>query len=179
VGYDGAMELSQLREVLEAASYLVTILGVPGAVYLFWSELRRQRREREHAAYNALADKYTEYIKMCIDDPELDVFEWSSEGSGVDRVERRQLMLLTYLIAVFERAYFMYRDQSERFRQKQWSGWEAYIDEWCARPQFRRAWGHYGQMFDTEFSAYLDGRVRSAQAQAQAQGPARAGAPAG
>jgi hypothetical protein len=160
------MDLSQLREILETASYLVTILGVPGAVFLFWRELRQQRREREHEAYNSLADKYIDYIKMCIDDPRLGEFEWSVEEVPDARLDRKQMMLLTYLIAIFERAYFMYRDQSERFRRKQWSGWEAYIDEWCARPPFRRAWRLYGQMFDTDFSAYLEGRVRAAEASA-------------
>jgi hypothetical protein len=162
------MDVSQVRDLLEPLSYLVTILGVPGAVYLFWSELRRQRREREHAAYNALADQYLDYIRMCIDDPDLGQFEWSVEEVADVRLDRKQMMLLTYLIAIFERAYFMYRDQSARFRRKQWSGWEAYIDEWCARPPFRRAWGLYGQMFDTDFSAYLAGRVRAAEASAVA-----------
>ena len=71
---------------------------------------------------------------MCIDDPRLGEFERSVEEVPDARLDRKQMMLLTYLIAIFERAFFMYRDQSERFRRKQWSGWEA-----CTRRVVRPA----------------------------------------
>jgi hypothetical protein len=173
------MELTPLTQVLEALSYLVTILGVPGAVYLFWNELRQQRRARESEAYNTLAEKYGEYIKLCLDRPELDTFEWSASEHAEDADIRRERMMMTYLMTLFERAYFMYRDQSPAFRRRQWAGWEEYIDEWCTRPAFRRAWELYGRMFDTDFIAYLSGRVRLAAANARGgPPPAPPGAPA-
>jgi hypothetical protein len=163
------MELAPLKDVLEALSYLVTILGVPGAVYLFWNELRQQRRAREREAYNTLAEQYGEYIKLCLDRPELDAFEWSESEHAEDVGTRRERMMMTYLMTLFERAYFMYRDQSPAFRRRQWAGWEAYVDEWCTRPNFRRAWDLYGQMFDADFMAYLSSRVRLAEATARSR----------
>lgn len=41
---------------LEAASYTVTVIGLPFAFWVFWIQQRKERENEEEAAYQGLSD---------------------------------------------------------------------------------------------------------------------------
>lgn len=49
-----------LLQYLEIATYIITIIGAPAAVFIYWNEQRLQREERTYGTYDALDDKYIE-----------------------------------------------------------------------------------------------------------------------
>lgn len=67
------MEL--LASYLEITTFIITILGVPTAIYLYVKEQYRQRIEREYGTFDALDAKYIEIQQLCLQYPELDAFD--------------------------------------------------------------------------------------------------------
>jgi hypothetical protein len=151
--------MQTVKDLLDILSSLATILGIPIAILLFYNEKRRERKDREYGTYNALDDKYIDYLRLCLDNPDLDVFDipLAHKGELTVEQERREMALLGILISILERAFLMYRDQSTKLKKSQWIGWDAYVREWSARANFRRAWKLIeGEQFDADFVAYLN-----------------------
>lgn len=53
-------------EWLEIASYAVTVVGLPFAVWVFWWERRKELENEEEEAYQHLADAYNEFLKIVL-----------------------------------------------------------------------------------------------------------------
>jgi hypothetical protein len=58
-----------LNEIIQICSNIATILGIPIAIILFINEKRKERRDREYGTYNALDEKYLDYLKLCMENP--------------------------------------------------------------------------------------------------------------
>src|SRR5260221_6585285 len=77
--------------------------------------------------------------------------------SSTDKIIERQLMCL--LIAMYERAYIRYADQTDDFKREQWSGWLSGLTRWCQRDSFRSAWAAIGRDFDARFQTLVKSRL--------------------
>lgn len=75
--------------------------------------------------------------------------------------KKQELIAFTILISVFERAYLMYHDQSTVIKERQWLGWEEYIESYCKRDNFRNSWHISGEEFDSEFQAYMKSKIQN------------------
>jgi hypothetical protein len=95
--------------------------------------------------------------------PDLDIFDLPDKipGSLTAEQEKKELIAFTILFAIFERAYLMYHDQSTAIKQKQWTGWDEYIQEFCRRENFRRAWRESGATYDKDFEQYIQQFIQS------------------
>jgi hypothetical protein len=149
------METSMLNNYLQIASGIVTILGLPLALYLFYNEKRKERKEREYGTYNALDDKYIHFLEMCLEKPELDVIEYSVD-TQFDKNERQEQILFLILISILERAFLMYNDQSTKIKERQWLGWVEYMKDYCNKENFRKKWPELGPQFDKKFVGFMD-----------------------
>nr|WP_321409923.1 hypothetical protein [uncultured Carboxylicivirga sp.] len=98
------MEAITLNNYLQIASSIVTILGLPLALYLFYNDKKKERKEREYGTYNALDDKYIHFLEMCLEKPELDVIEYSKDECKNNKERQEQIMFLI-LISILERAF--------------------------------------------------------------------------
>jgi len=54
----------------------------------------------------------------------------------------------------------MYLDQSDEVKNRQWTGWEEYMDSYLRRANFREAWEIYGKQYDSRFQDYMAGRLK-------------------
>lgn len=148
-------------EAFEALAHLVVLIGVPVGLLQFALKTRKERRDREYGTYNALDEHYLDFQKMCLQYPNLDVFDIPDatplELSSED--QKRELVAFTLLFSIFERAFLMYKDQSRTMRLRQWTGWHQYIESYCGRENFRQAWRTSGRTFDVDFQAYMAGLV--------------------
>lgn len=61
-----------------------------------------------------------------------------ASGEAEESAKRREIMLFTILISIFERAYVTY--MAEDSKNQAISEWQAYIRYWCAKENFQRAW---------------------------------------
>ncbi len=151
---------------------LATLVGVVITAVLFVQGQRREaaaragadataREARVRDAYSALDDKYRDYVKLCLDHPDLDVFDTPlADPPPVtpDR-RRREAMVLSVLFSMLEQAYLMYGDPRDDFERTQWAAWSAYARAWSGRPNFRAEWAVGRAEFDAGFAAYLDGAI--------------------
>jgi hypothetical protein len=177
----GEMRLRQLPEnwierCLSSTEKLVplaTLISVLLAVMLF---IQGQRKEAaEHArvaiqerelrvrdAYSSLDDKYLDYVKMCLEHPDLDVFDTPIVNPAARTAEqqRRESMILSTLLSILERAYLMYNSPSDEFERNQWAAWSAYMSAWSGRTNFQAEWANSKKEFAPNFAGYIDGLMR-------------------
>lgn len=147
-----------LFEIIKFLADLATVLGIPVAIVIFINEKRQERREREYGTYDALDEKYAEYLRLCMANPELDLFQKPlAHGATSLTPEQgvRQMAMFEILVSLLERAFLMYRDQSSEIRRSQWLGWNEYMLDYARHPTFRRLWGEAGEQFDQEFTAHM------------------------
>lgn len=149
--------LDDWSKLLQLLYYIAVILGVPGALYHYFKTTKRERRDREYGTYNALDDKFIQYLELCLNNPDLDIFDIPDKQhvEKTDEQHKREQIAFTILFSLFERAYLMYFDHSESIRRQQWEGWELYIESFCRRSNFREAWQSSGATFDKEFEKYM------------------------
>ncbi|GJM40704.1 MAG: hypothetical protein DHS20C20_09860 [Ardenticatenaceae bacterium] len=154
--------LETIRLIFEILANMATLLGVPIAIWLFAHEKRRERLDREYGTYDALDEKYLDYLKLCLEYPDLDVYDYTK--SEIDqflskenqKIEKNELILFTILISIFERSFLMYKDQSTSLKKEQWAGWDEYMRDYAARGNFRLAWKILGTQFDTNFLQHMN-----------------------
>ncbi|MCI0521881.1 MAG: hypothetical protein L0Z70_16675 [Chloroflexi bacterium] len=146
-----------LLQYFELLAYAAAILGIPSAIFAYVREKRRERLEREYGTYNALDEKYIEYLRWVVEHPRLDLYYLPLEQPVVLTPEEKiqQYAMFETLVSLLERAFLMYRDQSNRIKQKQWAGWNDYMEDWCKRDNFRALWEILGVQFDGDFEKHM------------------------
>ena len=147
-----------VSDYLDLLTKIVVLLGSPLAYVQYLRTKRKEKRDREYGTYNALDEKYLEFQKLCLDHPYLNIFD-IEDGEPKelnDKQRKEELILLTMLFSIFERAYLLYSDQNSAIKKKQWIGWDSYIKSYCQRDNFLRAWRISGTTFDTDFEKYME-----------------------
>jgi len=172
----GELPLGVLERIFSPFERLVplcTLISVAIAVALYVQGQAKERdanaREAERArgrqvteAFNALDDKYIDYVKLCLAHPELDVFDTPlarTRPASADE-QRRESMMFAILLSVLERSYLMYQNQDDAFKRGQWAGWESYVKSWLGGENFLGEWERTKREFDPAFVTYMDGLIR-------------------
>ena len=150
-------------EIASCLAATTVVLGVPVALVQYFRKARQERQQREYSAYNAADDAYVDFLRLCFENPKLDIFdiEDSSPQELSSDEKKQELIAFTMLISVFERAFFVYQSAPGRVVKLQWSGWSAYIRDYCQRQNFRDAWTESGTQFDDEFQRYMTQTIAS------------------
>jgi hypothetical protein len=156
------MNFAESKDLLEALSYVATIIGIPVAIFVFLYEKRKDRLAQEVDSYLRANEKYVQYLSLCLEHPGLECFdllplEPQVKATGLDI---KKLTLFTILISVLETGYLLYRRHKGTIRQSQWPGWRAYMEMWASRSDFRRAWPTLGPQFDSDFYALMNQLIR-------------------
>lgn len=144
-------------EWAEALSYVVTIFGLPLAILVFIYEQRRERQNEEEELYQRLSDEYTSFLKLVLDNPDLQLLRReSAPGALTDEQTERKTALFNILISLFERAYLLvYEDDMDKQTRRLWQSWEDYMREWCRREDFRAALPELLKGEDEDFGGHI------------------------
>ena len=155
------MSLDSAAKVLDVIVKVFQLIGIPVAIVLYMINKRKERRDKDYGTYDTLDDKYIDYLKLCLDYPDLDVADTPKANTGplTPDQQQRERVLFSILISIMERAFLMYDNTSRQVRQDQWRGWEDYIKEWGKRENFRRALSTLASGFDERFVKYLHTKV--------------------
>lgn len=146
-----------LTEWLELASYGVTVIGLPFAVWVFYLQQRKERENEEEEAYQLLADAYTEFLKVVLNNSDLHLRTSSALPNPTPEQEERMLVIFDMLMSLFERAFLVaYQDDMSPADQRRWNSWDDYMREWCRREDFANALPALLSGEDPEFRAYLE-----------------------
>lgn len=155
-------------EWAEALSYVVTIVGLPLAILVFMYEQRRQRQNEEEEIYQRLSDEYTEFLKLVLANPDLQLLRKNANAAPLTEEQKeRKFAIFNILISLFERAYLLvYEEKMDRQSQRMWQSWEDYMREWCARRDFRETLPELLKGEDEDFCAHIQ-KISTAEAAAQ------------
>lgn len=127
-------------EWLEAASYLVTIVGLPFAIGVYVYDRRRERQNDEEEIFLRLSDEYADFMRLVIDNADLHLLSPAAKGQLSEEQQERKHALFAILVSLFERAYVLvYEEDMGRQQARLWQSWEDYMTEWCQREDFRAA----------------------------------------
>ena len=140
-----------LTELAGFLANVATAAGVPIAILVFWRDRAREKHQREMTAYLALSERYNEYLTRCLNNPDL--------ATVLPRdptiKDPKQEVHMNMVMGMLESAFFMYRNQSTRFRTAQWTGWNHYMRMWCKHPELQKRYPQLIDSFDEEFSAHM------------------------
>ncbi len=152
-------------ETWELASYVVTVIGLPLAIAVFLYEQRKERENEDEEAYQLLSDAYTDFLKLVLDNPDLQLRTRTHIANLSADQRERMMVLYEILIALFERAYLLaYEEGMSDKKRRRWLSWEDYMREWCGREDFRNALPHLLQGEDADFSRYISRLAQEEQA---------------
>jgi len=143
-------------ETWELLSYIVTVVGLPLAIFVFIYEQRKERDNEEEEVYQQLSDNYQDFLKVTLANPDLRLFSAAKTPELDDLQRERMFIIFTMLISLFERAYLLLYEEDMSERQlRRWRSWEDYMREWCQREDFRAAMGEQLRGEDPDFVKYL------------------------
>jgi hypothetical protein len=142
---------------LEALSYVVTILGFPGAIAVFAYEHRRRSANEENEIHRNLSEEYDNFLRLVLDNADLLLLRRSSALPSLteEQLERREI-IFRMLVSLFEKAYIiLYDDDMGRDARRRWLSWEDDMREWCRKNDFQTVLPSLLEGEDDEFSAYI------------------------
>ena len=142
---------------LEALSYLVTILGFPGAIAVFVYEHRRRLANEENELHRNLSEEYDNFLRLVLDNADLLLLRRSGAAPSLteEQSERREI-IFRMLLSLFEKAYIiLYDEDMGREARRRWLSWEDDMREWCRKKDFRTALPDLLEGEDDLFSAYI------------------------
>ena len=145
-------------EVWEMLSYIVTVVGLPFALYVFLQEEKKERLNEQEEIYQKLADEYAEFSKILIDNADLQLLSGHSTADGMLTPEQREKRLIIFdlLTSLCERAYILiYEETMDKQTARLWQTWEDYINVWIERPDYRQALPGLLQGEDPDFGEYM------------------------
>jgi len=143
-------------ETWELLSYVVTVFGLPLAIFSFLHEQRKERDNEEEEVYQQLSDAYTDFLKLVIANPDLKLRSQAATPDLNEEQQERTQAMFEILISLFERAYLLvYEDKMTAKQQRRWASWEDYMREWCRRDDFRTQLPRLLQGEDPDFASYI------------------------
>jgi hypothetical protein len=126
------------KDFWELASYIVTVFGLPLAMFVFIFEQRKERDNEEENVYQLLSDNYQDFLKITLEHSDLRLFSPDETPALSDEQKERMQIIFNMLISLFERAYLLlYEDDMSDKQRRRWSSWEDYMQEWLSRRDFR------------------------------------------
>jgi hypothetical protein len=144
-------------EIWEYLSYMVTVIGLPLAISVFLFEQRKERENEEEEVYQLLSDNYQDFLKVALENPDLRLFSKDATPELNQEQLERQLIILTMLMSLFERAYLLlYEDHMSPKQARRWNSWEDYIAEWCRNEDFRAYLPRLLRGEDPDFVRYVE-----------------------
>ncbi len=137
---------------------VVTIVGLPFAVIVFMIQQRKQRENEEEAVYELLSEHYQQFLKVGLDNADLQLFAEESTQDLTDEQRQRMVIIFSMLVSLFERAYLLlYEKRMSKKQKRLWLSWEDYMREWCRRSDFREMLPDLLFGEDDDFQKYIRG----------------------
>ena len=153
---ENAMDIITNPDHWELASFVVTVFGLPFAIFLFLFEQRKERDAEDEEAYQLLQDAYNDFLKIVLDNPDLKLRSTTMNDKLTSEQRERVLIIFEMLIALFERAYIVaYDEDLKGVALRRWNSWDDYMREWCQREDFYFLLPQLLRGEDPDFSAYI------------------------
>ena len=145
------------HETWELLSFIVTVFGLPLAIFVFIYEQRKERDNEEENVYQLLSDNYQDFLKIALEHSDLKLFSIEKTLELTGEQNERMRIIFSMLISLFERAYLLlYEDNMSEKQSRRWLSWEDYMLEWLERADFRELLPVLMRGEDPEFVSYMN-----------------------
>ncbi len=144
-------------EFWEMLSYVVTVLGLPAAIFLYFKDNTKERLAEQQEIDGQLKQEYNDILDNLIEHPELDCHDKPLSGDQA----LQQARIYQKLIGCFETSFIRLYDRPERELQRMWYSWQDIIDEWLRQPNFAQALPQLLVGEDENFAIYMEQRLEA------------------
>ncbi len=154
------MEFGIIKEWFELLSYAATIIGIPLAIYIFYKDKIKARKLKEKEALFTSHSLYVDYLKICLENPEMNIYNTSFSGNHLTPEEKKEIIIFEILFTYLESTFLYYVDQSDKVKLKRWTGWVNYIKDFSKQENFRKAWELTSGQWDEDFMKLMNDIIR-------------------
>lgn len=153
--------MEEFRTIAQILYYVAMSIAGPLAVIAYLKSKKQDRLEKEYKTYDQLDNKFFEYQKLALEYYDLDILDVPNNDPSLafDKKRKQEMVAYAILFSLFERAYLMFGNQAESFRQHQWSGWKHFLNDFLRRESVRKAWEISKQTYDTDFQKFMDKKI--------------------
>ncbi len=145
-----------MRDWLELASFAVTVIGLPFAVWVFHMQQKKERENEEEEAYQHLSDAYNAFLRVVLENSDLQLRTAAALSNPTPEQNERMLVIFDMLISLFERAFLVaWKPAMSETEQRRWNSWDDYMREWCRREDFHNALPFLLRGEDPVFQRYI------------------------
>src|SRR5580765_7867297 len=141
--------------------YLAMSIAGPLAILAYLKVKETERLEKEYKTYDELDNRFFEYQKLALEYYDLDILDVPNNDPSLafDKKRKQEMVAYSILFSLFERAYLMFSKQADVFRQRQWSGWKHFLNDFLRRENVRTAWELSKNTYDTDFQGFMDRKI--------------------
>lgn len=141
--------------------YIAMSIAGPMAIIAYLQVKKTERLEKEYKTYDELDNRFFEYQKLALEYYDLDILDVPNNDPSLafDKKRKQEMVAYAILFSLFERAYLMFTNQATMFRQKQWSGWKHFLNDFLRREHVRKAWQLSKSTYDTDFQLFMDRKI--------------------
>jgi hypothetical protein len=150
-----------IKDIAQILFYVSLSVSGPLAVIEYLKSKKSDRRAQEYKIYDELDTRFFEYQKLALQHYDLDILELphTSPTRALEKKRKQELVAYAILFSLFERAFLMFYQQTELFRNKQWSGWKYFLKDMLRRDSVRAAWEVSKETYDTDFQLFMDRKI--------------------
>jgi hypothetical protein len=140
--FDAALNLAQ-------TAVLVATVGV-----MIW-QARESRRVSQIDRYHALNEHYIEFVKLCLEHPELEIDDLDEFAAThkLDAKGRAQMVTGELLLCIWEHAFDSWK--TGFLSGDQWRAWDGWIHLYIGLKLTRDQWTYMADDYGPEFSVYV------------------------
>src|SRR6202171_5621087 len=134
--------METMRDIAQIIYYVALSVMGPLALFQYLKAKKEDRLEREYETYNELDNRFFDYQKLALEYYDLDILDVPNNDPSLafDKKRKQEMVAHSILFSLFQRAYLMFRNQAEIFKDKQWSGWKLFLSVFIRRESVRAAW---------------------------------------
>lgn len=145
-----------LVDVIGLAAQLVTVIGLPFAVWVFVAQQLKERENEEEEAFQRLSDAYNRFLGVVLDNADLQLRSARALPDPTPEQRERMHVIFDMLISLFERAYLVaWKPKMTEAEARRWNSWDDYMREWCRREDFSNLLPVLLRGEDPQFRAYI------------------------
>jgi hypothetical protein len=146
----------QTLDLWQLLANVVTVFGLPLAIYTFVLEQRKERDNEDEEVYQLLSDAYIDFLKLVLEHSDLKLRTQKATPDLNEEQRERMQVMFEILISLFERAYLTaYSDNMTAQQKRRWHSWDDFMREWCRRDDFRSALPALLHGEDEDFANYI------------------------
>jgi hypothetical protein len=154
-------DMETVTTVCQIIYYIAMSIAGPLAVIAYISAKKMERLEKEYQTYDELDNRFFEYQKLALEYYDLDILDVPNNDPSLafDKKRKQEMVAYAILFSLFERAFLMFSSQGNVFRERQWSGWKHFLNDFLRRENVRTAWELSKNTYDTDFQTFMDRKI--------------------